>query len=126
MAQGEDILDQADALMRRHRSFVARGDTAGLAATPPTDDTPGDGDIPLLTEVVEIAPDAAANEAAHTVQSSAIQHELDAWLAEILPSRIDALAEQIGQQLLSGLVDEARGTLLPRLHAALQARRKKE
>jgi hypothetical protein len=126
MAQGDDILDQADALMRRHRSFVARGDTAGLAATPPADDTPGDGDIPLLTEVVEIVPDATENETAHAVQSRAIEHELDAWLAEILPSRIDALAEQIGEQLLAGLADAARDTLLPRLHAALQARREKE
>jgi hypothetical protein len=125
MAQGEDILDQADALMRRHRSFVARGETTDLPPATAADDAPGAGDIPLLTEIVEIASEVGGDKA-QTARSKALENELDAWLAEILPSRIEPLAEQIGKQLLSDLADEARHTLLPRLLAALDASREKE
>jgi hypothetical protein len=126
MAQGEDILDQADALMRRHRSFVARGETTDLPPATAADDAPGAGDIPLLTEIVEIATGPSENEGAQSAQSKLIEQTLDTWLAEAMTSRIDALLEQVGKQLLADLSDEARATLLPRLQAALEASRHKE
>jgi hypothetical protein len=126
MAQGDDILSQADALMRRHRSFVARGDASAPSAMPLAENGLADGDIPLLTEIVEIATGPSENEGAQSAQSKLIEQTLDTWLAEAMTSRIDALLEQVGKQLLADLSDEARATLLPRLQAALEASRHKE
>jgi hypothetical protein len=125
MAQGDDILSQADALMRRHRSFVARSDTADSPETASAGKDHGDADIPLLTEIVEIATGTDDGNA-RTALSKAIQSELNSWLDEGLPSRIDALTEQIGKQLLADLKGEALNTLLPRLLAALEAPQEKE
>lgn len=125
MAQGDDILSQADALMRRHRSFVARSDAADSPEAASAGKDHGEADIPLLTEIVEVA--AGADDGnARSILGKAVQSELDRWLDESLPPRIDALAAQIGKQLLAELKGEALNTLLPRLLAALEAPQEKE
>lgn len=121
MAQGDDILGQADALMHRHRSFVARNTAAAIPAESPVDAA----DIPLLTEIVAPAADAGGS-AAPALPAQALERELDGWLAEVLPARVEAFAAQAGKLLLADLEKEARHTLLPRLLAALEARREKE
>lgn len=125
MAQGDDILSQADALMRRHRSFVARSEAADSPEAAAAGNDRGEADIPLLTEIVEVATGSDDGNA-RNILSKAVQSELDRWLDESLPSRIDALAAQFGKQLLTDLKGEALDTLLPRLLAALEAPQEKE
>lgn len=121
MAQGDDILGQADALMHRHRSFVARN----AAAAAPAETPAKEADIPLLTEIVAPAADTDGG-TGPLLPAQALEKEFDDWLAEVLPARIEAFAAQAGKQLLADLEQEARHTLLPRLLAALATRREKE
>jgi hypothetical protein len=125
MAEDTDVLSQADALMRRHRSFVAQPAQPAQPADEP--DTPAaadanatDADIPLLTDVVEISPLAPANtdEAPAALQAE-IHRVLSAWLVEALPAAVTTAS----QHILAELDAEARTSLLPRLQEALAARR---
>jgi hypothetical protein len=115
----EDVFNQADALMRRHRSFVARApedQAAHAAENPPSPEA----DIPLLTEVVEptdLAP-ASIDDILAALQED-IQNELSAWLVEMLPAAVASAS----QHILTELDIRARNTLLPRLLAALDAKR---
>lgn len=115
MAQDEDVFSQADALMRRHRSFLARGSDSMSGDAPARAD---DTDIPLLTEVVELA-ETAAPAARPLRLQQALASEFELWLAEALPPHVQRLSDKIGAQLLADLGDEARASLLPRLLAAL-------
>ncbi len=115
----DDVFNQADALMRRHRSFVARApqDQATNADKYPA---APDADIPLLTEVVEttdLAP-ASIDDILAALQED-IQNELSAWLVEMLPAAVASAS----QHILTELDIRARNTLLPRLLAALEAKR---
>lgn len=118
-----DVLDQADALMRRHRSFVARA--AGAAAvTPPADVAPDDAGIPVLTEVVPAAAEAPAPQNV-AAMLDALRDEVDSaaasWLAEALPAAV----ANAGQQILAELDLQARDALLPRLHEIIARHRDK-
>lgn len=117
MAQDEDVFSQADALMRRHRSFIARGNGAAPSGeSPAVADQAGDAEIPLLTEIVELT-ESAPTQLAHMQQ--ALESEFELWLAEALPQQMQELTDKIGTQLLASLSTEARASLLPRLLAAL-------
>ena len=108
------VLSQADALMRRHRSFVARGGTADSAALR-QDAERDELDIPVLTEVVAEADTVSLEEKLR----ASLENALNSWIEEILPQRIDLLTEQIREQLLISLSAEARASLLPPLLATL-------
>jgi len=113
-----DVLLKADALMQRHRSFVARSADEPLPAPQPA----GDEDIPVLTEVVvadETSPQDldALLDALH----KDIERELSNWLVEALPAAV----MNASQHILSELDAKARHTLLPRLQEILAARRAK-
>ncbi|MEW6165196.1 MAG: hypothetical protein AB1642_09060 [Pseudomonadota bacterium] len=116
MADADDVFSQADALMRRHRSFVAR---AADAADPLLDEA-AEIDIPVLTEVV--SPDAITPRNIDAVLD-ALRQELDdalsAWLVEVLPVAVT----NASQQILAELDAKARHTLLPRLREIVAARR---
>jgi hypothetical protein len=115
----EDVFNQADALMRRHRSFVARA-PQDLAANDAENRAAPDAEIPLLTEVVEptdLAP-ASIDDILAALQED-IQSELSAWLVEMLPAAVASAS----QHILTELDIRARNTLLPRLLAALEAKR---
>lgn len=105
------ILDQADALMRRHRSFVARPSDAAQAGTVAEED-----EVPLLTEVVDTS-EVAAQDIATLI--AALRREMDealsAWLVEVLPAAV----ANASQQILAELDAKARHTLLPRLQEIL-------
>ena len=126
MADGDDILQKADALMRRHRIFVA-----GAADAPETVEAVTDADaddVPVLTEVID--PDAVS--VAHTVHPQAqidparlreaLVVELETWLDQALPQHVMRVLDGITDQMISQLSAQARGELLPRLHALLEAR----
>ncbi|MBL8438798.1 MAG: hypothetical protein JNM61_11415 [Zoogloeaceae bacterium] len=105
------LLDQADALLQRHRG-------AGRIITALGDDLNSE-DLPLLTEVVEDLPPPravctphpdGAIEATRTPPESAHRVSLDdleAWLAEALPpilaEEIESLTHRLQSRLLAAL-----------------------
>lgn len=120
----DDILEKADALMRRRRVFVA-----GAAEEPlpePTETAAEDvDDIPVLTDVV---PDetvvaqrpqgaAAGGEAAGL--RDALAAELDAWLDEELPGHVMRVLDGVTDQMIGHISAKARAELLVRLQARL-------
>lgn len=121
MSQGEDILSQADALMHRHRSFVARSNSETDHAPPPQADV-GAVEIPLLTEIVQVAR-STNHEHDRSELNTRIEREFADWLDQTLPQHLEKLIKQIGEQLLSSLAEEAKASLLPRLQAALEDKR---
>ena len=123
MTHEDDVIDQADALMRRHRSFVARApvpDTDDALPAEDGADDVGDVDIPVLTEVV-----AADMHGPQTLDAMLdglrddLRDELSAWLVEVLPAAV----ANASQQILAELEAKARNTLLPRLQEVVEARR---
>jgi hypothetical protein len=118
MADERDVIDQADALMRRHRSFVAR--QADDRTNLPADTQAPDVDVPVLTEIV-----AADDLTPHDIRAvlDALGEELDAeltsWLIEVLPAAV----ANASQQILSELDAKARNTLLPRLREIVEQQR---
>lgn len=121
MPQEDDVISQADALMRRHRSFVAR---ATDEFAPPAGENPEalDADIPLLTEVVDTDTLAPENldDVLDALQEE-IRNELSSWLVEVLPAAV----ANASQHILTELDAKARNTLLPRLQETLAARQGK-
>lgn len=100
-----DVFDKADALMQRHRSYVARpaAEAAPAAPVPAPEATPEE-DLPLLTEVVDATADAGS-------QADALEQALSDWLVEVLPAAV----ANASQRILAELDARARATLLPRL-----------
>lgn len=118
MAGDDDVLLKADALMQRHRSFVARA----VNQPPPAPQEAPDEDIPVLTEVV-IA-DAALPQDLDALLDALhkdIERELSDWLVEALPAAVT----NASQHILAELDAKARHSLLPRLQEILAARRAK-
>lgn len=98
------VLDKADALMRRHRSFVARD-----PAAPPPPPVP---DIPVLTEKVGADETADPQEQMQAV----LEAELERWLAEALPAAVT----EVSAILTAELAIRAREELLPNLLETLK------
>lgn len=118
MADERDVIDQADALMRRHRSFVARQ----------TNDRPDDGndaqapdvDVPVLTEIVtDDAPPPHDIRAVLDALGEELDAEMSSWLIEVLPAAV----ANASQQILAELDAKARNTLLPRLRELVAQQR---
>lgn len=117
----QDVLGQADALMRRHRSFVARpaGETP---AAQPEQAPPADAGIPVLTDIV--AEETYSSRSVSAILD-ALRDEIDsattAWLADALPAAV----ANAGQQILAELDLQAHHALLPRLQAIITRHRDK-
>lgn len=114
MRSEDDVIEQADALMRRHRSFVARTEDDRREIT-----EPADVEIPVLTEIVD-----PARLVPQTIEEvvAALRHDIDTalsdWLVEVLPAAV----ANASQQILAELDAKARHTLLPRLQEILAER----
>lgn len=124
VADSDDVLQKADAFMRRHRVFVA-GAAAPAAEEPVPEQTAAedDADIPVLTEVVVAEPAAAP--AATTIDpaelKTALAAELDAWLDEQLPAHVMRVLDGITDQMIGQVSEKVRSELLPRLQERLEA-----
>lgn len=121
----DNILGKADALMRRHRSFVA-----GAAAS--------DDEVPVLTDEViidaEEAPapdDGAAPGAARLGESTRellaylepdIIAAVQAWLAAELPHMVARELGALGPRLIETAHQSMREALLPELRRLLESR----
>ena len=113
MADSSDIVDRADSLMRRRRSFVA---------TPPASqpahidivETPRiveEDDIPVLTEVVS-AEAAVSEESPHreddtqiTLLASDLAHAIGQQLTYELPTLLEAVLINAGEELRIGITE---------------------
>ncbi len=126
--QGSDLLDKANALMRRHRVFVARpldesdsAEPVSLAAeeffdTAPAGPSPDD-DIPVLTDVVAtdvfsvIAPvDNVPVEP--MVAASWANEQVQRWLDEELPTVVLSVLDGLADRLVAEVVTRAQVELL--------------
>jgi len=118
MAQDEDLLQKADALMRRHRVFVA-------GAVVPHETAADTEDVPVLTEIVD--PGAAASavpaaiEDAMAAQHAAMAAELERWLDTELPQHVMRVLDGVTDQLIAQLSLKAKAELLPKLLNILSA-----
>lgn len=107
----EALIDKANALIRRHRVFVA-------GARDDTSQAPQEEDIPVLTEVVTEATLATAPP--HMQQHlDALREELTRWLNEELPHAVLKVTDGLADQLMGELTHQAEKHLLPRLIARL-------
>lgn len=144
-----NLLDQADALMRR-RSFVAgtKSEPADAAGMSTFADDSASEDVPVLTDEVTdemVAQDfrtqgdetgATESEASIALRfESALRQRLDqlladrqalltreieAWLDEQMPQLVIRAMDGITDHLVALLANRAKDELLPRLEAALK------
>ncbi|MFZ5509856.1 MAG: hypothetical protein ACOZCP_07370 [Pseudomonadota bacterium] len=124
MSEPEDVLGKADALMRRHRSFVAGGRPAAA----------DDNDIPVLTDEVELdqteadAADATAAEQRLQEILNRLEPEIarrvQEWLAAELPHIVARELGALGPRLIQSAHQSLEQALMPELsrllHSALR------
>ncbi|MBP6653435.1 MAG: hypothetical protein KA779_00890 [Propionivibrio sp.] len=109
MAENSDVVDRADSLMRRRRSFVAT-----QPATPPAplgmpQPVAEDDDIPVLTEV--ISAEAAVSEGSTnrvdetqiTLLASDLAEAIGQQLTYELPTLLEAVLINAGEELRLGI-----------------------
>jgi uncharacterized protein (DUF2267 family) len=113
MADITDLVDRADLLMRRRRSFVAAQPvrTEPIAEIP-TLTTPAstlEDDLPVLTEVVSAEASVSEKRAERldetqvALMASEIAHAIEQQLAVELPTLIEAVLLNAGEELRSGI-----------------------
>ena len=113
MADITDVVDRADLLMRRRRSFVA---AQPIRAEPipeiPTLTTPAstlEDDLPILTEVVSAEASVSEKRAERldetevALLAAEIAHAIEHQLAIELPTLIEAVLLNAGEELRSGI-----------------------
>ena len=113
-----DVINQADALINRHRAM-------------PAGQMQGDEDIPVLTEVVDLLTGNIAESVDSTpdIQAemrAALARELEAWLDEKLPEAVLRVLDGLSDQMISQVAAQARLELLPRLKSTLESGSKSE
>ena len=111
------VLDQADALMRRHRVFVAGMQTTEAPSAPRSAD---DDDLPILTDAVDlpVAMDdqhRTASESAIPLRHRAMATLVNQWLEEILPNAVQEVSGELADLLVAKLSAKARLELAERL-----------
>ena len=113
MADITDVVDRADLLMRRRRSFVA---AQPIRAEPipeiPTLTTPAstlEDDLPILTEVVSAEASVSEkrverlDETEVALMAAEIAHAIEHQLAIELPTLIEAVLLNASEELRSGI-----------------------
>ncbi len=112
MAAPTDVVDRADTLMRRRRTFVAaRPRPPEIASAPPSLPLQAaeDDDLPVLTEVVAV--DAAGftehserfDETQVSLLASDIAHAIGQQLTSDLPSLLETALLNAGEELRAGI-----------------------
>ena len=112
MAEPSDVVDRADTLMRRRRTFVAARPRAPEIAPPiptPPLQAAEDDDLPVLTEVVAV--DAAGftehserfDETQVSLLASDIAHAIGQQLTSDLPNLLETTLLNAGEELRAGI-----------------------
>lgn len=138
----DTLLDQADALMRR-RTFVAGARSEANEPALAAADADAE-DVPILTEVVDIADTSAYGDTASgpvieyaanwkveklvrqridallSERSAELAHEIETWLDEQMPQLVIRAMDGITDHLVALLANRARDDLLPRLENVMQ------
>lgn len=132
MAEPDDLLGKADALMARHHP--GRVPAAAQAEIPVLDEVvnslPEHADVPLLTEYVLPAPVDAEQALAARIRASLLlelQPRIDALIAQRLKDELPALIETMFDELRGKHQQMARESLSEAINAAVEralARRK--
>ena len=123
------VLNQADALMRRHRVFVAGADRSTEAASS-FDSSLAADDLPILTEVVA-SPSLDTKISAKDLallrqhQRATISSGLDRWADSELPAVIQDLLGDLTEKLVATLTTSAKTELLERLLKELDGSRQR-
>ena len=112
MAEPSDVVDRADTLMRRRRTFVAARPRPPELA-PPISNPPlqaaEDDDLPVLTEVVAVdaadftEPSERFNETQVSLLASDIAHAIGQQLTSDLPSLLETALLNAGEELRAGI-----------------------
>jgi hypothetical protein len=123
--QTHRVLAQADALMRRHRVFIAGNATA---TAPDENSADQEDDFPVLTEVVadeaQQGSDADPTPPGLTeaqvqemlaAQQQEFQHVLAQWLDEKLPDEVLRVMDGVSDQLIGALTTRMRNEFLPQV-----------
>ena len=130
MSDDDALLDQADALMHRHRVFVAGASTAEESPESTAERTDEEDELPLLTDIVDAeapgqviaaAGDETGIERRLSECRDALVLELEKWLDEQLPQLVMRAMDGITDHLVGQITLRARNELLPRLTAVLLA-----
>jgi len=132
MAEPDDLLSKADALMARHHP--GRAPAAPYAEIPVLDEIvdylPENGDLPLLTETVVPAPVDKEQALAASIRASLLlelQPRIDALIAERVNDGLAPLVEKMFDELRGKYQRMARESLSEAINAAVEralARRK--
>lgn len=110
-----NLLRQADALIRRNRTYVSDQVTVSGPATAP------DQDLPVLTDIVTDHQAALATAPPHLQKHlDALREELSRWLEQELPHAVLKVTDGLADQLMGELTHQAEKKLLPRLIARLE------
>lgn len=110
MSDHSDVVDRADALMRRRRSFVA-GPVSKAAPTPAAPPDDEDFDLPILTEVVSAEAAVAEEKEDHLDETlvatlaSEIAHAISQQLSYELPTLLEATLLTAGEELRAGITE---------------------
>jgi hypothetical protein len=135
MATDDNLIDKADMLIQRRRVFVAGGGTHPFSAPSARAET---GDLPVLTEVVDVLSPPPPVEPAISqervealakalllerlpVRQQLVAESLGAWLDAELPQVVMRVVDGLTDQIIAQVTVEARASLLPRLQAVLEA-----
>lgn len=129
-AGGDDLLGKADALMRRHRVFVAHTEPqADQPVTAPLPELPAepvavvpafepqvDDDVPVLTEIVPVDELIEALGAQPMlIRRADAADEIQRWLDETLPETVLQVMDGLSDKLVAALTERARAELIDRL-----------
>ena len=109
MAENTDVVDRADSLMRRRRSFVATQPATKPAPLSMPQPVAEDDDIPVLTEV--ISAEAAVSEGGTnrveetqiTLLASDLAEAIGQQLTYELPTLLEAVLINAGEELRLGI-----------------------
>ena len=111
MAENSDVVDRADSLMRRRRSFVAAPPASPPAPISKPQPVAEDDDIPVLTEVVSA--EAAVSEGSTnrvdetqvTLLASDLAEAIGQQLTYELPTLLEAVLINAGEELRVGITE---------------------
>ena len=111
MAENTDVVDRADSLMRRRRSFVATQPATKPAPLSMPQPVAEDDDIPVLTEV--ISAEAAVSEGSTnrvdetqiTLLASDLAEAIGQQLTYELPTLLEAVLINAGEELRLGITE---------------------
>lgn len=114
------VLAQADALMGRHRVFIAGAGAPPIETASLTTD---EEDIPVLTEIVDdrdtlALPGPNPVEDLLVVQRQQLEQTIEQWMDQRLPEEVLRVMDGVSDQLIGTLVSKMRAELLPQLLAA--------